>query len=281
MPGPAQEVVDAVENLLERMRVGPEHRALLYRQLLERQLLERQAQDRAAAAAAPRKKTVPKIAHVVIYDADGVVLPGTERDVRTKIADTLAKLGAMTKATPGTGLANNLGFRFDVIWREGEPNASAKAATRPLTYPIYIYPDDRSAARLVRALDDHGYPRLVPGSALNIRDHVRMQWGSLRGTAAPPGTLNRSYKKCAFIRQSVIREGGTDPTLIANTMLHELGHLCNIMHPPNYAHPKDDSVMRTRTSTSEMMVEVRGYNSAHAGAILKEVSRQWGFEFQV
>ena len=257
--------------------VATEAQPLTERDFLRRQLPAGGAGAAAHTASRKGQKPRPSPIEVVLFDVDGLAPRGLESQVARAVAEHLERLDQMGPAGY-RGVLRSRGYRFVVRWREGEGTAREKAATRPLVYPLYLLAEDARAARLLRIVREHGVPDVVAGTRVRVTDHIRSEWSSnLRGTTAPPGLGLTLYRKCAFLSHRILSEGGGDATLIANVVLHEFGHMNNIMRS-GYAHPTDGSVMQTRLVTSALQTHVRSFNEQHAADILRQIDILWSIE---
>lgn len=258
-------------------QVATEAQPLDERDFLRRRLPASGVGDELRTASPRGRRSHPSSIELVLHDVDGLAPRGLELQVARAVSQQLARLDEMGPAGY-RGVLRSRGYQFVVRWREGEGTAREKAATRPLVYPLYLLAEDARAARLLRIVREHGVPEVVAGTRLKVADHIRSEWSNhLRGTTAPPGLGLALYRKCAFLSHRILSEGGGDATLIANVVLHEFGHMNNIMRR-GYAHPSDGSVMQTRLVTSALQSHVRPFNEQHAADILRQIDILWSIE---
>lgn len=124
-------------------------------------------------------------------------------------------------------------------------------------------------------MEEHGIPAVYPGTRLRSRDHVRKEWGSLRGTTAPPGPGTDQFAKCAFLKASQLeKEASNHPILYANQILHEFGHMNGITRV-GYAHPPGHTAMSTRLTTRTITDALLEYTAPHAQQIVIKVRQLW------
>ncbi|MBL8621835.1 MAG: hypothetical protein JNK64_11045 [Myxococcales bacterium] len=209
--------------------------------------------------------SIRKLITIAVYDPTG--LAGTElrRGVQRLVETALNGLDA----TPS--LAKR-GIVFELQWVNRDLRAQERTRFGPMQCPVYLADDDKSGSNIIKIIDEHRYPKLVPYMKFDIRQHARDEWGGgLRGTAVPPG-LGRAYNRMIFLKKSIFTEGDRmgNKTLITNALLHEFGHVCNIT-----THATDGTAMATRLTTQRMIGDVLPYRPGDRDKIVREVERLW------
>lgn len=166
---------------------------------------------------------------------------------------------------------HNISFALSL--RSREPSVKEKASLPPRLFPFYIVDESRTGFETVlRIINEHGYPVMVPGSNVSARDYAERSWRTpILGVTMPAfgADKSRRFLKCIFLKgREIERHAHGNSAYVSNVILHEFGHACGIFSQRTNPHPKDASAMQSGVPPAQLMMGLRPYNQRHAQIVL-------------